>query len=92
MLKYVTVGIHGDASFGQVIWSGLHRFVFGLTSFNLVWLEGGILVLGIIAVTLGARRSRVVAQLTIAGILGTAVWLATANYDTRAWISATRRQ
>ena len=84
MLKYVTVGIHGDASFGQVIWSGLHRFVFGLTSFNLVWLEGGILVLGIIAVTLGARRSRAVAQLTIAGILGTAVWLATVNYDTRA--------
>ena len=84
MLTYVTVGIHGEASFGQVIWSGMHNFLFGFTSFNLVWLEGGILVLGIIGITMALRRSRVLAQLAAAGLFGTGVWMATANYDTRA--------
>ena len=84
MLTYVTSGIHGDASFWQVIWSGMRNFLFGLTSFNLVWLDGGILVFGIIGVALALRQSRVVAQLAVAGLFGTGVWLATANYDTRA--------
>ena len=84
LFHYVTTGIHGDVSRLQILFKGAATFVAGTTGFHIPLLDIGVLAAASICFVLALRRSLEAAALGIAVVVGSVLWMATANYDTRA--------
>ena len=84
LLHYVTTGIHGDASRIEILVEGARGLVAGTTAFRSLFIDVCVFLTGFTLFLVGSRRSREASALGGAAVLGTLVWMATANYDTRA--------
>ena len=84
LLHYVTTGIHGGASRIGILVDGASVFVAGTTAFNSPFIDVSVWVAGFVLFLIGSRRSAQASALGAAALLGAIVWMATANYDTRA--------
>ena len=84
LLHYVTTGIHGDASRIGILVEGGWVLVAGTTAFNSPFIDISVFLAGFALFLVGCRRSLEASALGSAAVLGTLVWMATANYDTRA--------
>ncbi len=84
LLHYVTTGIHGDASRIGIFVEGAWVLVAGTTAFKSPFVDVSVFLAGFTLFIVGSRRSREASALGGAAVLGTLVWMATANYDTRA--------
>ena len=84
LLHYVTTGIHGDASRIEILLDGARVMVVGTTAFHSPFIDVFVFLAGFSLFLIGSRRSREAFALGGAAALGALVWMATANYDTRA--------
>ena len=84
LLHYVTTGIHGDASRIEILVDGARVLVAGTTAFNSSFIDVSVFLAGFALFFIGSRRSAEAFALGGAALVGALVWMATANYDTRA--------
>ena len=84
LLHYVTTGIHGDASRIEILVDGARVLVAGTTAFNSSFIDVSVFLAGFALFFIGSRRSAEAFALGGAALVVALVWMATANYDTRA--------
>ncbi len=84
LFHYVTTGIHGDISRLEIILKGATTFLAGTTAFDIPLIDAYVLTGASICFIVALMKSFQAVALGTAVLLGSAVWMSTANYDTRA--------